>query len=888
MADPVGAQTWQREAVDVGAVRREVKSPQAGVYVLEIQESRVDVRARLRTPAGTERWCDAPGIYLGRLFLVFRVAKGESVSFEVAANQSPSRGAIVSWRLRPLDGESSKARMLVDRMYRACLAYGGAATAQATTPQLPAQGGASGTPPVPAALARIALADVLATTVDTRDSGLLAEAMLHDAGAAYDLGEMESVAAGATRAAAIFRGSGDVQREAASQLQAAFGLTEMAASHSDRSSSLYDDADDRYTQAAEIFDRGGDAWAAAVARNARGLNRYYTGRYDDAYRDYSTAADALTSLGASRDLSDTVNNLALLDIDLGRYASAAERLERSRALLDETRDAGPLSFRMDNLGLSQLMLGRYDDALRSYLAGAKFHEKVGDRRELGRSLLGLGRVYFAVGNRETSRLFLENALELRTDRTEPRGLPATLRALAMLALADGDYPRALALLKTAERKVPNGATAEFVQLQRAEALDRIGARGLARASVAQLIRSAREAPAVALAHRLQGSFFERDGRHADARRSYAESRGRLQKLDLPTELADVETALGRLAARDANWPTAHAHFESAWNAAARTRQRVSNPELRAAVAAPSLLVADAQVAALRAQSATAAPSGVQPFAARSLAAAERARARVFEETLDAAGTASDARARDRAMLLDEYMTLQATWQSQVDRSGADDPRARFVATQLANVRARIDALSSSIAVARRDGGSNAVASRRSTHPPEARPAPGTAVVAYWLPRDGGAGYAWTVSASRVTFHVLRSGRELEALARRALASAGDPGAAPGAVQQALNGLGAAILDPLAAELVGKKRIVFVPDGALHYVPFAALPFGPERRPLVMAADVALAPAVRFAVTRPDTAPKRGSMRVLAIADPVYDSTDVLGCLPQDPRCTFGV
>lgn len=860
-----------------------------GAYVIELQESRVDVRARLRSAKRIEGWCDAPGIYLGHLFLVLRVAGSEPITLEVAANQTPSRDAAVSWRITSLDRRAANARLVIDRMYRACLAYGGTGTAQGTTPQSAATGGSDESGEARASRARSALRDALDVPLDTADATLRAEALLQDASAAYDESEWNGVVTGATRAATLFHAAGDTQREAAAHLQTAFGLTEMAAGDRERSSSLHVDAERRYTQAIELFTVGADPWAAAVALNARGLDRYYARNYDAAYRDYVPAADALTKLGASRDLSDTLNNLALLDVDLGRYAAAADRLKRSLALLDEERDAGPISFRMDNLGLSQLMLGRYDEALRSYSDAAVFHERVRDRRELGRSLLGLGRVYFAVGDRSTAREFLEKALALRNDGVEPRGLPATLRSLAMLALADGDYPRTLSLLKTAERTVQNASTAAFVQLQRADALDRIGARGMARASVERLVAGGGDTPAIAMAYRLQGRFHERDAKFTEAARSYAEARRRLQRLDLPAELADTETALGRLSARRAEWQAAHAHFDAAWNAAARTRQRVSNPELRAAVAAPSLLVTDARLAALRMESKGRAAKGDAAFARRSLNFAELARARVFEETLDVAGRATDARARERAALLDEYMTMQAAWQSQVDRSGANDPRATYVAADLARLRARIDAVTSGMAVSQRGGPMSRPKRGSAIRGSMLRPSPDATVIAYWLPRDGSPAYAWAVSSDGVSAYTLQSSSRLEELARRARAAASDPSAGPAAVQSALAALAATILEPLAGELVGKKRIVFVPDGALYYVPFAALPFGPERRPLVVAADVALAPAVRFAPVRPEPPIERGGMRVLAIADPVYEANDLrwAGASPRSrPNATL--
>jgi CHAT domain-containing protein len=83
-----------------------------------------------------------------------------------------------------------------------------------------------------------------------------------------------------------------------------------------------------------------------------------------------------------------------------------------------------------------------------------------------------------------------------------------------------------------------------------------------------------------------------------------------------------------------------------------------------------------------------------------------------------------------------------------------------------------------------------------------------------------------------------------------------------------------ILAPVAGEF-GNKRLVVVADGALQYVPFAALPL--SNQPLILRHEIVSLPsASAFAVQRENLANREPAPKTIAvIADPVFS--------PGDPR-----
>ena len=93
-------------------------------------------------------------------------------------------------------------------------------------------------------------------------------------------------------------------------------------------------------------------------------------------------------------------------------------------------------------------------------------------------------------------------------------------------------------------------------------------------------------------------------------------------------------------------------------------------------------------------------------------------------------------------------------------------------------------------------------------------------------------------------------------------------------QKAAAELGRMILAPAVAEL-GTKRLVVIADGALQYVPFAALAVNGSKRPLVMDHEVVSLPSVSaLAVQRQSLANRKPAPKGIAvIADPVFSVAD---------------
>src|SRR5262249_52174729 len=156
---------------------------------------------------------------------------------------------------------------------------------------------------------------------------------------------------------------------------------------------------------------------------------------------------------------------------------------------------------------------------------------------------------------------------------------------------------------------------------------------------------------------------------------------------------------------------------------------------------------------------------------------------------------------------------------------------------------------------------------------------------------------WAVTPTRVESFELPKRAEIEALARQSYEwlAAGETGAQLRArlarpvakTPEWADALSRILLGPVASRL-GKKRLVIVADGALQYIPFAALPSPvPERthgthktyrtnKPSLLIADheiVSLPSASSLAALRRELAGRAPAPKTVAvIADPVFEET----------------
>ncbi|MCG8434789.1 MAG: CHAT domain-containing protein, partial [Gammaproteobacteria bacterium] len=154
--------------------------------------------------------------------------------------------------------------------------------------------------------------------------------------------------------------------------------------------------------------------------------------------------------------------------------------------------------------------------------------------------------------------------------------------------------------------------------------------------------------------------------------------------------------------------------------------------------------------------------------------------------------------------------------------------------------------------------------------------PGAAIIEYHLGEN--TSYAWLITEDAVRHYALPGRETITQLSLRAYDSIKmlNIGVAP--ANNPLAELAKTVLHPILPD-VAEKLLVIVPDGALHYIPFDALPVHDSRDYLIARHETVVIPSISTLMVKRNLLGKSRTSRnrMTIIADPVTR--------PDDPRIT---
>jgi CHAT domain-containing protein len=291
------------------------------------------------------------------------------------------------------------------------------------------------------------------------------------------------------------------------------------------------------------------------------------------------------------------------------------------------------------------------------------------------------------------------------------------------------------------------------------------------------------------------------------------------------------------------------------------------------------------------------------FGAVALEVSERARARSLLELLKEARAdihqGVDSSLLERERTLQQLLNAKAAAQFALLNSKHTPAQAEaaakeiaFITTEYEELRAQIRARSPKYAALTQPQPLNLSEIQQQVLDPD------TLLLEYSLGEN--ASYLFVVSQTSLTSHQLPKRTEIEAAARSVYELLTAPQPRPGAAAderqariaearanywQQATALSRMLLGPVTSRL-GKKRLVIVADGALQYIPFAALPApstgndgrrnsGAEPQPLFVEHEIVNLPsASTLATLRRETAGRKPAEKSLAVlADPVFTDDD---------------
>ncbi len=659
-------------------------------------------------------------------------------------------------------------------------------------------------------------------------------------------------------------------------------------------------ASDKLTQALERWRSLGDAAGQAhVLYRLAGINR----RQGDGHQASEHYRSALVLFRQAGDQRWQAKTLTFLGRTLFFRYQLREALEAYQEALPLARQAGDRRLETNlyhNLGHTHQQLGEVSPAIDAYSRARELWLAIDDpSRNLGHTLHNLGVLYRSLGELRVALDYFEQAEELKSELGQTANLAVTLEQMGQLYSEQGDlelaaesHLRALARWRQTEDRQREAITLSSLAQVHAKA----GHREAALATYQQVVETLhqlgdRREEAKALRH--LGSTYtqlnEPDKAVEALRRAVTLHRqvgDVFKESQTLTSLARAERRRGDLAVALAAIEAALAGFDS-------VRGKAVRPDLRASFFATVAPAYELHVDLLMDLHQLRPAAGHD---AEALAASERGRARSLVEVLAGAGLKGkpDPEILEHKRRLAERINRRERERQELRASAASDERIEAVEKQLRQEREQLLWVREGI---------------RARSPPVPRPLAtaeirrqllddDTLLLEYMLGEERS--FLWSLTSESLAGVELPPRREVESMAREAyrrlLKSSRRESLTE--TRAALCELSRTLLAPVAGRLT-RRRLLIVADGALLYIPFAALPKpqtasfysppsgGSPRRPARALEDCASAPplvvdhevtnlpsATMLAVLRRETAGRKPAAGQLAVvADPVFTTDD---------------
>ena len=679
------------------------------------------------------------------------------------------------------------------------------------------------------------------------------------------------------------------------------------------------EASPAFQRALEIWRSLEDTRQTAKVLNQVGRTRQVLGDTPGALLAFQESIALAQEAGATDIQAVTLNNLAKLHITLGDLPSAIESYQKSLKLNESRGDDSGVALILHGLGNVYDLQGKPSEAVdsfeRSLVLAARL--KLGNLQ--GNALNSLGNLYLRLGqpykalqyllpaldrygddhNAPSQGLVLVNLGSLLVELGEPaEGQEMLLKALPLLR-DPRDQARAKLVLSQVSRDrgdvegalhLAEEALATQRQMEHpageAAALSAIGLLHLGRGDpkkaveamtqALKLFKAAHSLPGQAQILRGLGSASTDLGDFLGADRSFEQALSLSQELGDTSEESRILEESARRQQIQGKLDAARTNLEQAIQRLESLRSEIAGDQFRASSFSAQRKTYETYVDVLEQLQPASAPPGLD---ARSFEAAEKARARGILDFLGQARV--DIREGDPDLLKEEQrlrleMNAKAARRTEILRKpegaaelAALDEELTALSTQYQIIEARLEASSPRYARLKQ---------------PEVRLADvqkaldgDTILLEYFLaePRS----YLWLVTPDSLASFELPGRARIEELARRVHEQLGNLNAQSGTAERKdLEELSRLLLGPVADRLKG-KRLAVVPDGALLYVPFGALPVTASDRPgsvpLIVEHEVVHLPSA--AVVREIRRSREGRplppAALALVADPVFEKDD---------------
>lgn len=651
---------------------------------------------------------------------------------------------------------------------------------------------------------------------------------------------------------------------------------------------------EKYEQALSLFRAAGDKYRTGMTWQSMGMSYYPLNEFRKALDCFNQALALAIELNDKRFEAGTETWVAgMLDI-LGDVTKALAHYDHALTLAREGGSRLAEGSALASMGKIYSDIAEWQKALELYSQALPIFIEVDSKQDQAKALNNIGIAYELSGEYQKALDYLQQSLPLFRVAGNKNSEAYTLLNIGRVYRHLEQYDKALDYYnqaQTLQRGTGNRA-------EEAETLDEIGGTYAARSQYDKALGYHEQAIQIhittgnvrpeAIARTRLGNVYTRLAQPEKAQEQFDEALVTFRSIGDPRGAAAALLGSARLQVKRGNLAEARKQIAESVGLIETVRAHAGSAQLRASYRATVEDAYEFYIDVLMQQHAADPAHG---FDAEALQASERSRARSLVEQLNEARV--DIRRGVDAGLLEKERELARDMNAKAQRELQLKLR-KDSGEELATLQREISALE--------DEYQRVQATIRQTSPQYAaltQPQPlglkeiqqqldpDTLLLEYSLGSEHS--YLWVVGSDSLKSYVLPKQDEIAQLGRKVYESlvarsvsksietpaqrTARIAAADTQFQQSAAELNRMILAPAAAELKD-KRLVIVADGALQYVPFAALPAA-NRRPLILDHEVvSLSSASAFAVQRQNLANREPAPKTIAvIADPVFSTND---------------
>ena len=632
----------------------------------------------------------------------------------------------------------------------------------------------------------------------------------------------------------------------------------------------------------------------AIALQNIGMAHVRLGKPREALEFFDQALILGRSVGDRFGEATTLNSIGTAYGMVGERHKELEYFSQALQLRRVLKDRPGEARTLNNIGVTYLSLGEKQRALEYFHKALPLRRVMGDRRGEANTLHNIGRIYQDLSDLQNALNYLEQALRLERELGDLQGEPITLnnigaiyRDLGKLQKAQEYHNQALNINRAVKDPYNEAYTLSnigVVYLKLGDSQRALDFFTKALALQRTVGDTYGEAYTLANLGNTYSSLHEQEKALTYLRQALSLARAvgdRSNEAATLRVMARVDRNLGRL-------DTARAQIEIALDIVESARGSVASQNLRTSYLASKQDYYEFYIDLLMQM------HKVQPVADRdadALQASERARARSLVEILNEAHT--DIRKGVDPLLLErerstqqqlnvksERLTRLLSGKHSEEQETAARKEVEGVLSDYRDVEAQIRAKSPRYAALTQPQPLSLKEIQQLLDKE-------TLLLEYALGKERS--YLWAVTPNSVTSFELPGRAEIEATARRFYELVTTrKNRELEAQAEAAAALSRLLLRPVADQL-GRKRLLIVTDGALHYIPFAALPepiVNDQRsalsrktiskyQPLLINHEIVSLPSASvLAVLRRELAGRLPSPKTVAVlADPVFRSDD---------------